>query len=277
MFRHFSIIVLWLLPYIIYSQNKVLRHDTLPPQLIKNKSYELREQRQLSWILQHDTTIEEISIHTRRSRLSHYTSTIKAFSIDSVYCLPDSIMLLRGLKRLDISGNGLQYISPNLSMLSKLAEIEYLGFGESSGLIANIPLLISVKKVVISISDSITIAKVLASCINIRILEIHLEAPTNWDFSNMLQHNKKLKHLTIAWWEGNAPESNRKYALLGDESVGYDTMGVHYQYIDIDLSHCKHLRKIVTDYELSEEMQRYCRRHWIRVVKFSRKRFRKKE
>lgn len=274
-----SLFVVLCIGHNLFCQNDLYIHDTISQQEILTHHYYLTEQRLFSWVLARDINAINLNLQTRRTRLSgpimiRFNNNIPdVFSIDSVICIPDSIERLKKLQKIAITGNGLSYISPNLSKLRCLKHLEIDNFGGRKEMLANLPILNYVKRAVILSSDSITVKKTLESLPNVKSIELHFEVhykeQLQWNARNIFYQTQKLTRIIVPYWYGLEYASRQEIDYIDEQ----DTVYKRVYYLDFDLQHCKHLRKIVTDFELSKEMQKYCRKHFIKVVKFSRKRF----
>lgn len=239
------------------------------PRIERSGYYTLEEQRQLSWVLKKDTNAKGLEINTRKSLLTCGWCDVLIYTIDSVYYIPDSIIYLQNLEKLSIEGGGLSYISPKLSELKKLSELYVDQYRTPFDY--PIPVLPYVKELMFLLSgDSISTMNVLHACPNIEVLDLHIEFfHHNWNVYNMFKDNNQLKEITIRHWDGlKSAEYDIHYYT---DETGKQVYFASY-FIDLDISNLKHLRKIITNNKLSKPMQKYCRRHFIRVVPFSRRR-----
>jgi hypothetical protein len=239
----------------------------------KRGVYRIQTLQQLSWTYENAKKVKGLYIVHKglalyRTGLSGHKKLI--FEIkDSIRVIPDSIIYLRHLKALNIDVL-VPNITPLLAQMPSLRSVSMGSWHRDTLAMAKIPIMPQVRYVVLSASDSLTIKKALCSLPNVQKIELHFEAQnkaqSQWNAYNVLKYVPNLKTLVIPYWYG-LEYASRKKLVYADEN---DTTYEQVYYLELNLSHCKNLHKIVTDFELSPEMQKYCRRHFIRVVRFTR-------
>ena len=265
----------------VYSQENgcikyTYLHDSIKSIERKLHKYHLTEPHLLKHIIENDFKTTDLTIVTSRSILEYEwvdscSTTIYTLTIDSINTIPDDIKLLKKLRRLEIHGNGLISISPSISSIKRLKELCIHNLGRGSPIQTDVLMMSGIKKLEILASDSMTVINTIKAIPTAREITIYYEAKNqeqlNWNTEKIFYPCKDVRYIYIQLFDAS------KYLVRLDSIYDKDidsTFYINKNIIDFDLRQCKKLRTIKTNYELSEEMQKYCRKNGIRVVKFTR-------